>query len=169
VRRCAAAAEPHAGRSTHVPSVSGILTTFLAIWGAVVSTIAIVWNVRRDLVDRGKLRVVCYRGGLRGGYGPPDPKTYLVYNVTNVGRRPVIVTNLGGARNKKTHFVISTRSPLPRTLQHGEYFMECSDLSIMDEQPEALWAVDSLNRYWKFPRRALRRLIREHESKRDVV
>jgi hypothetical protein len=35
------------------------VTTILAVWGAVVSTIAIIWNIRRDLADRGKLRVVC--------------------------------------------------------------------------------------------------------------
>jgi hypothetical protein len=141
------------------------MTTFLAIWGAALSTIAIVWNIRRDLVDRGKLRVICYRGVLRGGEGLPDPKTYLVYNVTNIGRRPIIVTNIGGARTKEVHFLVDTRGPMPRTLQQGEYFVECADVSILDEQPEALWAVDSLNRQWRISRKALRRLMREHQSK----
>ncbi len=141
------------------------MTTFLAIWGAVVSTIAILWNIRRDLVDRGKVRVVCYLGHLRGGDGPPDPRTYLIYNVTNVGRRSVVVTHIGGAIRKDEHFMINTRGPMPRTLQPGEYMLENSpDLSMLDETPEALWAIDSLNNYWKVPRKMLRQLIDDRQK-----
>jgi len=28
------------------------MTTFLAVWGALVSTIAILWNIRRDVASR---------------------------------------------------------------------------------------------------------------------
>jgi len=143
------------------------MTSALAIWGAVLSTLAIIWNIRRDLADRGKLRVLCYRGVLRGGVGPPDPKTYLVYHVTNAGRRPVVVTHIGGATTKSTHFMVTTRSPLPRTLQPGEYFLEYTDVSILKEQPQALWAIDSLNKYWKIRAKALKRLLKETRDATD--
>ena len=141
------------------------MTTFLAIWGAVVSTIAILWNIRRDLSDRGKVRVLCYLGVLRGGDGPPDPRTHLVYHVTNVGRRAVVVTHIGGALAKDRHFMVNTRGPMPRTLQPGEYFLEYSqDLSVLDDQPQALWAIDSIGNYWRISKKALRRLLTDYRK-----
>ena len=143
------------------------MTTYLAIWGAVLSTIAILWNVRRDLADRGKLRVLCYLGNVRGAISP-DSRTHLVHNVTNVGRRAVVVTHIGGAIKRDKHFLINTRGPIPRTLQPGEYFLEYShDLSVLDENPKALWAVDSIGNYWRISRKALRRLLESHRTGSD--
>jgi hypothetical protein len=138
------------------------VTRVLAAWGAVVSTIAIIWNIRRDLADRGKLRVVCYIGQVVGGLGPEDSQPKLVYNVTNTGRHPILVTHIGGAFSKDRHFMVPTRGPMPRTLQPGEYLLEYSeDLSVLHQKPEALWAIDSIGKYWKIPRRRVRQLIRE--------
>ena len=136
-----------------------MLTTALAVWGAVVSTIAIVWNIMRDRADRGKLRVMCYPGQLVGGI-EPDGKTYLVYHVTNIGRRDVIVTHIGGAFADDAHFMIpKTRTLLPHTLKPGEYLSERTDFSILDKSPQALWAIDSLGKHWRLPRKALRGLL----------
>jgi hypothetical protein len=140
------------------------MTTFLAIWGAVVSTVAIIWNIRRDLAGRGKLRVLCYLGRVVGDI-PPDSRIHLVYNVTNIGRRPVVVTHIGGALRKDRHFMVNTRGPMPRTLQPGEYFLEYShDLSVLNERPQALWAIDSVGNYWRIPRKALRHLLNDYHT-----
>ena len=139
-----------------------MLTTVLAVWGAVVSTIAIIWNIVRDREDRGKLKVMCYPGQLVGGI-EPDEKTYLVYHVTNVGRRSVVVTHIGGAFADDQHFMIpNTRARLPHTLKPGEYLSECTDISILDESPQALWAIDSLGKHSRLPRKALRGLLKKH-------
>jgi hypothetical protein len=141
------------------------LTTFLAVWGAIVSTAAIIWNIRRDLVDRGRLRVICYFGQLRSGVEPEDPTTYLAYQVTNMGRRPVVVTHIGGAIRKGRHFMVNTRVGMPRTLQPGECFLEYThDLSVLDQSPQSLWAIDSLGKHWKVPRKQLRQLLRDHQK-----
>ena len=146
-------------------AVSTTVTLVLAIWGAVLSTIAIGWNIRRDLADRGRLRVLCYLGELKGGI-PPDDRTCLVFNVTNVGRRTTVVTHIGGALRKDKHFMIITREVMPKALQPGESFLEYShDLSVLDEGPTALWAVDSVGNYWKISRRALRQLLTSHREK----
>jgi hypothetical protein len=134
------------------------LTTFWAIWGAVVSTIAITWNVWRDLTDRGKLDIMCYMGLLVGGV-IPDEGLKLIYRVTNVGRKPVVLTHIGGGLTDKRHFMI-TAVDLPKTLQPGDYYLNYSnDLSILDQNPTALWAIDSLNRHWKIPKKMLRQLL----------
>lgn len=141
------------------------LTVFLAIWGAVLSTIAIGWNVRRDLIDRGRLRVICYVGQLVGGPGPEDPIAKLVYNVTNIGRRAIVVTHIGGEFSKDRHFMVTTRGQMPRMLQPGEYFLEYVDnLAVLEENPTALWAIDSLGKRWKISRRQLRLLLSKHQK-----
>lgn len=148
-------------------SVMATVTTFLAIWGAVVSTIAIIWNIRRDLADRGKLHVVCYRGHTVGDSTAGDAKLRLVYNVTNTGRRPILVTHIGGAFTKESHFIVPTRGQMPRMLQPTEYLLEYSeDLSVLERKPQALWAIDSTGKHWKIPRRQLRQLIRESQKDR---
>ena len=140
------------------------MTTFLAVWGAVLSTIAVLWNIRRDLTDRGKLQVICYLGTVVGET-PPDHRTHLVYNVTNCGRRAAVVTHVGGLNKKGLAFLINARGPMPRTLQPGEYLLEFThDLSILDEHPRALWAVDSVGNHWKLSRKALRQLLASHRS-----
>lgn len=142
------------------------LTTFLAIWGAIVSTIAIGWNVWRDVSDRGKLDVICYVGMIVGGLTQERSGKKLIYRVTNTGRKPVVLTHIGGGFDDKTHFLISVVD-LPRTLQPGEYYMGYSnDLSVLDKKPIALWAIDSLNRYWKIPKKMLKELI-ERGSKQQ--
>ena len=140
-------------------------TTVLAVWGAVLSTISLAWNIRRDLFDRGKLEVVCYLATIQSEGGRPDSTLYLVYRVTNVGRRAVVVTHLGGARTKKTHFMVMPKQPLPRTLEPGQYFLEYTDSRFLHDRPATLWAVDSLDRHWRLPRRALKRLLREVQDR----
>ncbi len=142
------------------------LTIVLAVWGAIVSTVSIVWLIRRDLLDRGQLRVICYVGEIVGGPNPTGVSTpRLVYNVTNRGRRPILVTHIGGAVAKDRHFMVPN-APVPKMLQPGEYFLGLSDLSILDEEPTALWAIDSFGKHWKVPRKQLQYLLREHQERR---
>src|SRR6266849_775351 len=96
------------------------VTSVLALWGAVVSTVALIWHILRDITDRGKVEVICYLGRYVGGL-QPDPRTHLIYRVTNVGRRAVVVTHMGGEIQREEHFMLNIRS-LPRTLQPSEYF-----------------------------------------------
>jgi len=140
----------------------GTVTLLLAVWGAFIGTVNLLWNIRRDLRDRGRLHVLCYIGQTRGGSAGEDARRRLVYHVTNTGRRPIVVTHLGGAWSPKQHFLIPTAIPLPRTLQAGDFLLEYTDdLSMLSPPPQALWAIDSLQRHWKIPRRQLRQILRE--------
>ena len=109
----------------------------------------------------------CYLGQVVGGPGPPDPKSKLVYHVTNTGRRPILVTHIGGAYAKDHHFMLPTRVSMPKMLQPGEYILEYSeDLSILDEKPNELWAIDSLGKHWKVSRKQLQYLLSERKRKK---
>jgi hypothetical protein len=134
-------------------------TDILAFYGAVLSSLAITWNIYRDLTERGKLHVHCYLGKIAGPNLPPDDKDYLVYSVTNTGRKPIQVTHIGGARRGKD-FIVIPRS-LPKMLSPGEYVLEyTSDLSVLDTSLRFLAAWDSLNRVHKVKRSVTRDLVR---------
>jgi hypothetical protein len=98
-------------------------TTVLAIYGAGLSTAAFAWNVLREVRDRGRLKVHCFVGKLVESGKPLDDTSYLIWNVTNVGRRPIMVTHVGGLEKTKDgvgHFWIKNTT-LPKMLQPGEY------------------------------------------------
>ena len=141
-------------------NVQAAVTMALAIWGAVLSTAAITWNIIRDRGDRGRLEVKCYPGKLVGGI-ERDEKLYLVYHVTNIGRRDVIVTHIGGAMTDNEHFLVP-QAKVPCTLKPGEYLSQRADISILDGSPKALWAIDSLGKHWQLPKKVLRGLLERH-------
>ncbi len=140
------------------------LTTFLAVWGAFLSSVAVGWNLYRDLLQKGRLKVSCYIGKLIGVSSGIDPNDYLVYNITNVGKEPVLLTHIGG-HLKKTHFLLTPHRPLPHMLKPGEYILEYAhDLSVLDQDLKALVAIDSLGRKWKAPKIQVKKLKKDFAS-----
>ena len=138
------------------------LTMFLAVWGAIVSTIALTWNIIRDRLDRGALRVEAMIGRM-----VPDhtDKDYLVVTITNVGRRPVLVKGWGGMKKRhvkgKRGILIVPRG-LPRMLEEGEYHLEFTeDLSMLSSDIQKIYVWDSAGREWKVSRKNLKRLLAE--------
>jgi hypothetical protein len=55
-----------------------IVTTLIAIYGAILSSIVFLWNLYRDLTNKGKLKVDCYIGGIIIPGGPRDETDYLI-------------------------------------------------------------------------------------------
>jgi hypothetical protein len=94
----------------------------LSGYAAVVATLALGWNIYRDVTDRGKLTVKCWIAKIIVPGGTPDPTDYLSWTVTNVGRQPAVVVHIGGGR-RGGGFLVTPRS-LPKALQPGEYLIE---------------------------------------------
>lgn len=138
------------------------LTEFLATWGAILSTVGITWNVIRDRRDRAILKLE----GMLGIMYPDDTdSTYLVLTVTNVGRRPVLLTGLRGMLDKppgsKPGLYIKAER-LPQMLKEGEYFAQpIPDLEILSDKLKSLYAVDSANRKWYMSPQNIKRLVKE--------
>jgi len=137
------------------------LTTVLALYGALVSSIVFGWNLYRDLTNKGKLRVHCFIGRAIIPGQPLDENEYLVYNVTNVGRQPIMVTDIGGSKNKEG-FIIPSKH-LPKMMNPGEYILDYSpNLGLLTEKGlKDLWAVDSLGKYHKLRKSILKNLIKK--------
>ena len=137
------------------------LVAILAVWGAIVSTIAVTWNALRDIGDKGKLRLEAMIGTL---FGDPTGKNHLVFTMTNVGRRPIMVIKLGGdykKGSKDPHFVIMPKE-LPKMLKEGEFHIEFyDDLSSLSPEVIKICAWDSSGKEWKLRKKNLKRLLED--------
>ena len=139
-------------------------TAVLAIYGAVLSSFTLGWNLYRDYIQRGRLRVVCYVGHIVGDAAISSDKNWLMWRVTNIGKEPVVLTHVGGSFGK-THFMINTREPLPVTLKPGEYYStQTDDFSILEGRLEYLSALDSLGRTFKASKKSTREMKRKYAA-----
>jgi hypothetical protein len=144
------------------------LTSLIALYGAILSSILLGWSIYRDLSDRGKLKVYCFIGkeaipGVR-----KSEKSWFFYVVTNTGKRPVYVTNIGGRYkkyngSKYTDFSIS--SFRKQKLEPGEEVIEKCELSVINEPITNLFAIDSLNKVYEVRRKNLKKVINDLNRK----
>ena len=128
------------------------------MYGAALATITLAWNIGRAMRDRGRLKVHCFIGSIITEGLPPDGKRYLIWQITNSGTRPILVTHACG-RTKPAdgadHFMVKT-DKLPKMLQPGEYVMvECKDLTILPSTTH-LYVTDSLGKKHFAPRQTVK-------------
>ena len=137
-------------------------TDVLAWYGTIVASLTGCWTIYRDLLNRGRLRVDAYLG-MKSGPGRIDPKDHLVYSITNIGRRSIYVTRVGGAQGNKT-FTIPDPS-LPKCLYPGEFFeVSTKDLDFLNQELHCLAAWDSLGKIYKVKRKVAEYLIKRVEA-----
>ena len=128
------------------------ITTVLAVWGALLSTGLMGWTIYRDIRDTGRLKVSC---GFRHLAIPGESveEDVLAYTVTNIGRRPVIVTNVGGTFVKGTGYV-TTDPQIPKSLAPGEWFVCLGrEHELLFQGIAAIEVFDSLGRRYRAPRK----------------
>jgi hypothetical protein len=167
------------------------MTTFLAIWGAILSTILAFWNIYKDVRDRANLRVEAYLSEWTEKNEETD-ETEFKYEVeitlTNVGRRPIIVTDVGVGSNSRLLYLwrrlpawlrlhrsrpkgfyeatFACGKAVPRRLEPGEFVsIKRDNLFFLkkDSGCNVLFALDSLGRYYFLPRLAWDRLLRNYK------
>ena len=160
-------------------------TKLTAIYGALLSTIAVGWNVYRDFHDQARIKLSTTLGHIvKNGdrtniishafaiekwpdrFKNASPSLFLT--ITNIGRRPVIIENWAiHTDRKKTgedHFIYPLRS-LPKALKEGEYAVEhTDDLSLLADDAKKIFAWDTTGKKWSLSRRELRKLQREVQS-----
>ena len=145
---------------------SNVIALILSIWGALLSSIAIGWNIYRDLTKKGKLRVVCYIGNIIDEISGVNETEYLVWNVTNIGQEPIFLTSIGGQTGKEDYFVINPHQPLPIMLKPGEYIIEYTDdLSLINNNLLSLFASDSIGTNYKASKNQLNYLKKKYANK----
>jgi hypothetical protein len=163
------------------PIIPTWLTPLLAIWGAFLSSVALGWNLFRDLTDRPKVkveakvrRIVVIPGGQWYAAAPnleiqgASQQLFIVMSIVNVRRRPVRWQGWGGVykvpENGKKGFVVIPRG-LPKSLNEGDTHSEYTELETnghpVNETVKRLQAWDSTGRNWKISWLRMRKLRRE--------
>jgi hypothetical protein len=145
-----------------------LITILIAAYAAFVSTMVFVWNVYNRRNDRGKIRVNASFGYLVGG--GVTSNIHLIFEFTNVGQKPVQLSNLGGTMYKKYvkdgrwAFVIPCRN-IPIKLEPGDRHFEYFDtLQSVNDTVKDIIAYDSLNNKYLLKRKTLNRLKSEVRS-----
>lgn len=160
-------------------------TAIAAIYGAIVSTLAVGWNIYRDSHDRARLELSTMVGFLaKGGnqqnivshafalekwpeeFKGSSPELFLT--ITNVGRRPVVVQGWAIQTDRQKtgndNFIYKL-TVLPKALKEGEYAVErTGDLLLLVDGAKKIYAWDSSGKKWALPRRKFRRLQHEIRS-----
>ncbi len=153
-------------------------TSFLAVWGAIVSTVTLLWTLRRDLRDNSDLRVEASlrRFGSRDldrrrfmaspalNMQGLDDRLYVVISVTNVGRRKIQWAGWGGEYRERVNgrdkFQISPQD-LPRILEEQAHHVEWAflDPQLVNGNVRRLFIWGVAGRKWYVSRRNMRTLL----------
>jgi hypothetical protein len=162
------------------------LTRFLATWGAIVSTAALSVTLYREWLDRAKLqicasvrRIAFSDDGKMVAAVAPDvnveasEQLYVMMNVVNVGRRPIVWEGWGGKYHKREKsgnaFHIGGRN-LPKKLLEGESHQEFaplqSDLKPVSDNVKSLFVWNPAGTHWALSEKQLNEL---KEQARNAV
>ncbi len=150
-----------------------IVTLVIAIWGAVLSTIAFTCNLLRDVVHRGKVAGTLLFWAMSKGDVLDTDNIYLIYSVTNVGKESIMLTHFGGRMksNDKDSFVVTPDiGNAPKMLQPGEYVLQCAEMTVFENDITALWTSDSLGREFCISKKRVKQLkldYKKHKKKTE--
>lgn len=150
------------------------LTTFLAVWGAVVSTLVAIWNIYKDFIKRDQVRVTA---GFRILF--PQNIEVLSLTITNLTSHKVKVTHIGGYHDRRysppwldqlvARFVTRSKQAFllsfePYQSQRIPFSIDPWDYTIVTYKPEVLPTIETLmvttadGREWYCPRRDIEAL-----------
>jgi len=165
------------------------MTTFLAIWGAILSTFLAIWTLYKDFRDRGNIRVEAYLSEWdeRDDETQEHIRKYEVEIIlTNIGRRPIFVHSIGVGEAQGMGLFIWRRLPprirlhrsppegfyeaildvegrLPARLDAGDFItMSRSNLLFLENRAHVFFALDSLGHYYFLPQAAWNRMLRNY-------
>lgn len=142
-------------------------TGLIAIWGAILGTVTLIWNIWRDFNQKADLQVtvdVVMIGAPGQGIVASGLLRYLM---VNKGHLPVTIVNVGGRVKQHPtnavnftlmkHHELSDR--LPKTLNHSETASVLfADLAMLNNNLDTLWVADSTGKQWRATKKSLEAL-----------
>jgi hypothetical protein len=169
-----------------------MLTMILAIWGAVISTVALLWNILRAYKDKGKIKVsaeftvISKKDLLKEN---PELANILLqdansedalverFRITlfNIGKRPITVTRLRITNSRKRKHkmgdielssdggAIEFFKEFPVVLKEGEFWSSHYSTHIIDKFFTGIEAVDSQGQIHFFPKDAVIKIKKQSE------
>jgi len=126
------------------------ITTYIAIYGAILSTIAIAWNFWKYLKNKPSVKVSASIGFLTYRDGSEPIRIYS-FEAVNDGKRPITLTNVGIKieNNQSIQFIDNTN--LPKKLNEGDkvtFFRKVNEFypEIQGHEIKYLWFKDTLGK-----------------------
>jgi len=158
-------------------------TRLLAVYGALVSSCAVLWNIYRDFNDRAQIRLAAKIGYVRQDESGqelfvadswlqdrgirPEIRPFLKITITNTGRRKLTVTGWGAElkRGEQSPLLQVVPCHLPMELGEGQIAHEFTrDLTILGNKTNRIFARDSTGKYWRATRRTMRAVRGEYQA-----
>jgi len=91
---------------------------YVAIYGAILSTIAILWNIRRDIKDRSEIKV---NAKIVNRFLAVGSIEYICVELSNSGKRPITVKEISYKIGKQIYVAkLSFPNDLPKELDEGQ-------------------------------------------------
>lgn len=125
-------------------------TTVIAIYGAILSSTAIVWNIMRD---KRSIKVSASAGFIGHQDGSESTSIYS-FQAVNTGKRPITLTSVGIEIENgiSSQFIDDTN--LPKKLNEGDkvsFYRESSELKkeLANHKPKYLWFNDTTGKIYK--------------------
>ena len=138
------------------------LTTFIAIYGALLSTIAVGWNIYNASQDKPKIRVITNFGFMNGSN---LKKIFLFIKAINKGRRPTTLS-LVGIRCEENDLINIKNNNLPFELKEGKSHSEWFDVEELKNKPCSFgWYKDETGKMYKS--KSIRKKINNYFSSID--
>jgi hypothetical protein len=140
-------------------------TDMLAWYGAALST---VLGVRQLITERRRLRVSCYLAEIREAGGKLLERDIVMYSITNVGGKPIVIAALGGSLRNGRNFIFEPKTvKLPFTLQPGEFATVPGPMPDDLEQVISFIVHDGVGKEWRAsPKHARKQLAGRSEVTR---
>jgi hypothetical protein len=145
----------------HQPFTLTITASAVAWYAAIVSTVGGIIQVMNYLRDRVKIKIAIRRNMAWTGDPFRAGKTFTVVIVTNAGRRPVTITQIGEMHlDGSADVYLDIVPPVPCELTEGKYAMANVDqATIRSVDIRHFYACDATGRYHKLKYASLRRRI----------
>jgi hypothetical protein len=142
------------------------ITLVLAIWGAVVSTVAVLWNIARDALNKPKVTLKGMIAHTPGSGSLPRP-VVLAVEITNVGKQAVVIKGLASdnGKNGTKGGVLMNPRRLPCRLEAKDSAIEELSFTFLHPGVTRLYVWDSTGKHWYLPKKRLEELIKQAKER----
>ena len=133
----------------------------VAWWGAIAGTLALGWDILRQVQSKGRLDVeVIYQVDRANPFLPP----VFAVRVTNAGSKPVLVQGIAIQQKKRcvpSHHFFPCEVPV--MLARGKHFVQVIDRTgWLPTGAKKLYVWDSSGKHWYLGRKKFRWLVHQH-------
>jgi hypothetical protein len=142
------------------------ITIMIAIYGAILSTIAIVWNIYNNLQDRPKIEITARFGFFGSSTGAEGP--FFFVDAINHGKRSIYLSSVG-LRGGKEDLVSLKSVGLPCELKAGQSHSEWFEIEkLRNRRFDFAWYKDATGKTYK-SRSISKKLENYFKSKKEEV